>query len=257
MQRSKSVLECNFQELRSSDASDLLNGSWVVVAGDSQARLVVLSLLNLVFDSDQMESVKGDLFKRHSDYRIMIAGIGLKLDFIWAPYVSNLTDLMLRFRQNVNLPDVLIMGSGLWHMLHVSNASDYGVSLQMLSSSLVSSLPFSRELGDGGSVTGSVPVRSQHLFWLGMPTLINSMLNTEEKREKMNNPAFYSYDMELHKSRILRQAGGHFLLLDIHSLTQGCGPQCTEDGMHYDGAVYNAAVQIVLNALLIESNQKL
>lgn len=255
--RSKSVLECDFQKVRSSDASDLLNGSWVVVAGDSQARLVVLSLLNLVLDTDQMESVKGDLFKRHSDYRIMIAGIGLKLDFIWAPYVSNLTDLMLRFRQNVNLPDVLIMGSGLWHMLHVSNASDYGVSLQMLSSSLVSSLPFSRELGNGGSVTGSVPIRSQHLFWLGMPTLINSMLNTEEKREKMNNLAFYSYNMELHKSRILRQAGGHFLLLDIHSLTQSCGPQCTEDGMHYDGAVYNAAVQIVLNALLIESNQKL
>ncbi|KAF8018628.1 hypothetical protein BT93_H3503 [Corymbia citriodora subsp. variegata] len=245
--RSKSVLECDFQKLRSSDASDLLNGSWVVVAGDSQARLVVLSLLNLVLDSDRMEAVKGDLFKRHSNYGIMIPGIGLKLDFIWAPYVSNLTDLMLSFRENVNLPDVLIMGSGLWHMLHFSNASDYGVSLQMLSSSLVSSLSFSRELSNDGPVTGSVPIRSQHLFWLGMPNLINSMLNTEEKREKMNDVAFYSYSMELHKSRILRQAGGHFLLLDIHSLTQSCGPQCTEDGMHYDGAVYNAAVQIVLN----------
>ncbi|EEF35799.1 protein ALTERED XYLOGLUCAN 9 [Ricinus communis] len=251
------VKACEFQRLDRFDASDLLNGSWVVVAGDSQARLIVQSLLKLILDSKRMESIKGDLFKRHSDYQIVIEEIGLKLDFIWAPYVVNLTDLMIGFKQNRSYPDVLVMGSGLWHMLHMNNASDYGFALQSLRSSVVSLLPFSPQLGADGPVTGSVSVRSPHLFWLGMPMLINGMLNTEEKREKMSDEMWHAYDRALRNSRLLRRYGGPLLLLDIQSMSWNCGPRCTVDGMHYDGAVYEAAVHILLNALLIESHQKL
>ncbi|XP_050228601.1 protein ALTERED XYLOGLUCAN 9 [Mercurialis annua] len=251
------IKACEFQRLDKSDASDLLNGSWVVVAGDSQARLIVQSLLSLVLDSERMESVKGDLFKRHTDYQIVVDDIGLKLDFVWAPYVVNLTDLVSGFKHNRSYPDVLIMGAGLWHMLHVTNASDYGFDLQSLRSSVVSLLPFSPELGTDGPVTGSVSVRSPHLFWLGMPMLINGMLNTEAKRERMSDEMWHAYDRALRNSRLLRRYGGPLLLLDIQSMSWNCGPRCTLDGMHYDLAVYEAAIHILLNALLIESHQKL
>lgn len=244
--RSRPISACDFQKLTPSDASDLLNGSWVVVAGDSQARLITLALLNLVMSSTQLESVKADLFKRHSDYQLIIGEIGMKLDFIWAPYVKNLTDLVYGFEQNRNYPDVLVMGSGLWHMLHVTNASEYGSNLESLRSSLVS------------MVTDSVSVRSPpHLFWIGIPTLINSMLNTEEKRERMTDSLRGAYDTALRKSKLLRKSGGPLVLLDILSLSWSCGVKCTEDGMHYDGAVYEAALHIMLNALLIESHQNL
>ncbi|KAJ4831634.1 hypothetical protein Tsubulata_024414 [Turnera subulata] len=253
----RKVKACEFQRLTKSDASDLLNGSWVVVAGDSQARLMAQSLLGLVLDAQRMDSIRGDLFKRHSDYEIVIPEIGMKLDFIWAPYVANLTDLMVKFKQNRSYPDVLVMGAALWHMLHVSNASDYGLALRSLRSSVVSLLPFSPELGTDGPVTGSVSVRSPHLFWLGMPMLINGMLNTEAKREKMSDETWHAYNRELRDSRLLRRSGGPLLLLDIQSLSWNCGPRCTLDGMHYDGVVYEAAIHILLNALLIESHQKL
>ncbi|GLU15042.1 hypothetical protein SLE2022_315720 [Rubroshorea leprosula] len=70
--KTSKVSACKFQKLSKLDASDLLNGSWVVVSGDSQARLVAFSLLNLVLGSDSksMESVRGDLFKRHSDHNL-------------------------------------------------------------------------------------------------------------------------------------------------------------------------------------------
>jgi hypothetical protein len=87
--------------------------------------------------------------------------------------------------------------------------------------------------------------------------LINEMLNTEEKREKMNDKIWHAYYGALHDSRIFRSYGGPLLLLDIQSLSWNCGPRCTNDGMHYDGTVYEAAVHILLNALLIESHQKL
>ncbi|XWS75303.1 hypothetical protein CRYUN_Cryun01aG0075000 [Craigia yunnanensis] len=257
--KSPKLNACDFEKLSKSDASDLLNGSWVVVAGDSQARLFTLSLLNLILGSEEerMDSVRTDLFKRHSDYSILLDEIGMKLDFVWAPYVVNLTNSMMDFKTKKSYPDVMVMGAGLWHMLHVTNASDYDFALRMLKSSVVSLLPFSPELGINGPVTGSVSIKSPHLFWLGMPMLINGMLNTEEKREKMSDATWHAYDRALGYSKLLRQTGGPLVLLDIQSLTWNCGPRCTSDGMHYDGAIYEAAVQIMLNALLIESHQRL
>ncbi|XP_010263129.1 PREDICTED: uncharacterized protein LOC104601483 [Nelumbo nucifera] len=255
--QSTPVTACGFQKLGRSDASDLLNGSWIVVAGDSQARLVVLSLLNLVLDPEEMESIRGDLFKRHSDYKALIKGIGVRLDFIWAPYTRNLTELLMEFKHNRQYPDVLVMGSGLWHMLHITDAMDYGVSLRLMRRSLVSLLPISPDFGMDGPVTGSISIRSPHMFWLGMPTLVSSMLNTEEKREKMSSVMYDAYNSELYESKLLRQSGGPLLLLDIQSLSRNCGALCTVDGMHYDGVVYEAAIHIMLNALLIESQQQL
>ncbi|KAJ8638926.1 hypothetical protein MRB53_015620 [Persea americana] len=255
--KSTPVIACGFQKLGRLDASVLLNGSWIVVAGDSQARLFALALLDLVLDSKQMESVRFDLFKRHSDYQIVIEEHGVKLDFIWAPYTANLTDLLTKFKFNRPYPDVLVMGSGLWHMLHITNASDYGVLLGSLKRSAVTLLPVFSDTENEGSVAGSLPIQSPHMFWLGMPTLIQSLLNTEEKEEKMNGAMCDAYDRELYESKLLRQFGGPFLLLDIGSLSRRCGLRCTVDGMHYDNVVYEAADHIMLNALLIESQQQI
>ncbi|KAL1348580.1 hypothetical protein HN51_024560 [Arachis hypogaea] len=248
--RSSSVESCEFQRLKRHHVSDLLNGSWVMVAGDSQARFFTMALLGLVLDSERMESVRESLFKRHSNYHVVVAEMGMKLDFIWAPYTTNLTDLVMEFKENHVYPDLLVMGSGLWHMLHINNASEYGVELRVLRSSVASLLPISPEFG-------SVSVRSPHLFWLGMPTLVNSMLNTQEKKEKMTDLVTVEYEREVERSNILRKFGGPFQLLDMGSLSWNCGNKCTDDGMHYDLVVYEAAVHILLNALLIESNQKL
>ncbi|KAK9062126.1 hypothetical protein SSX86_019311 [Deinandra increscens subsp. villosa] len=243
---------CDFQKLGRADVSDLLNGSWVVVAGDSQARLFMVALLELVLGADEMESIHDDLFKRHSDYHIVVEEIGLKLDFLWSPYVTNLTNVVTEFKRNHTYPDVLVMGSGLWHMLHFTNYSDYGVSLQLLRDSLFRSLPVSRKYDMEPD-----SARALHLFWIGMPTLINGLLNTEEKRVKMTREMCDAYDLELYKSKLLRRDGGSLLLLDVEMLSSKCGADCSSDGMHYNDVVYEASVHVMLNALLIESHQKL
>lgn len=256
----KSLEFCDFQKMGRVDVSDLLNGSWVVVAGDSQARLFVVSLLDLVLGENEMRLIHEDLFKRHSDYHIVVEDIGLRLDFIWSPYVSNLTEVVDGLKRNTTLPDVLVMGSGLWHMLHFTDSVEYGVSLRKLRDSLGRLLPVVNTDGsDVGMGVGEGPDsgRGLHLFWLGLPTLINGLLNTEEKRVKMTNEMRGSYDQELYNSKILRQDGGSFLLLDVEMITSKCGVDCSFDGMHYKDVVYEACVQVMLNALLIESHQKL
>ncbi|CAI9110315.1 OLC1v1010317C1 [Oldenlandia corymbosa var. corymbosa] len=251
---SNRLVDCVFQKLSKSDASDLLNGSWVVVAGDSQARLMVVSLLELLVGLEEIERVREDLFKRHSDYHTTVNSIGMKLDFIWAPYVSNLTNFLVELREKRYFPDVIVMGAGLWDMLHVNNASEYGVSVKMLKDSVMPMLPVTPafEFEDR-----PVEVRSPHMFWLGMPTLVNSMLNTEAKREKMTDDMWYAYDEQIYESKLVRKFGGPLFLLDIHSLSGRCGSLCTDDGMHYHGVVYDAAVHVMLNALLFESQQRL
>ncbi|WOK98841.1 hypothetical protein Cni_G07553 [Canna indica] len=237
---------CSFQRLPRADASDLLNGSWILVAGDSQARLLVLALFRLLLDPVALPPVEADLFRRHSDYHAALPARGLTIDFVWAPFESNLTTLLrgLRRRSPAARPDVLVLGSGLWHMLHLTNSSLYGESLASLKRAAVALL-------------STAPAQPPHMFWLGLPTLVNSMLNTEEKRVKMNETVWDEYDREMSESTILRSSGGPFLLLDIGLLSRGCGQGCTSDGMHYDGVVYEAALHIMLNALLIESQQRI
>ncbi|KAB2040962.1 hypothetical protein ES319_D02G117500v1 [Gossypium barbadense] len=72
----------------------------------------------------------------------------MKLDFVWAPYVLNLTHLLTDFKTKKKYLDVMVMGVGLWHMLHVSNPSDYKFVLQTLKSSLVSLFPFSTDIAN-------------------------------------------------------------------------------------------------------------
>ncbi|KAJ4873164.1 hypothetical protein Rs2_45159 [Raphanus sativus] len=232
------VLSCEFQKLDKFDVSELLNGSWVVVAGDSQARFVALSLLNLVLGSgsEAMGSVREELFKRHSDYSVVVKEIGMNLDFVWAPYEKDLDDLVVSYKKRSKFPDVVIM--------------EAGCGICSTSTTLLISVPVTTK---GGSVSG----RSMHMFWIGMPVLINGMLNSEEKKEKMSDTVWHEYDRTLGESKILRQMGGPLILLDVQSFTWNCGPQCTLDGMHYDSAVYDAAVHVMLNALLIESHQTL
>ncbi|GFP82499.1 hypothetical protein PHJA_000392900 [Phtheirospermum japonicum] len=76
------VAECDFQKLRKPYESNLLNGSWVVIAGDSQAKLMVVSFLELLMRSESVGRLRSDLFMRHNDYSMVVQNIGMKLDFI-------------------------------------------------------------------------------------------------------------------------------------------------------------------------------
>lgn len=123
-------------------------------------------------------------------------------------------------------------------MLHVTNSTDYGENLKEIRRS-------AKEIGI-----------SEHAFWIGLPRLVEEMLNTEEKRARMNSTVQERYNEEVEKAEILRRDGGPFLLLDVGELSRECGRRCTVDGMHYDKVVYDAAVQVMLNALLVESQQR-
>ncbi|XP_078445745.1 protein ALTERED XYLOGLUCAN 9-like [Wolffia australiana] len=200
---------------------DLLRGARILVAGDSQARLFALAMLGLVLEPPALEAARSGLAKRHSDYAAADRATGTRLDFAWAPYEANLTGLA------GGGADVVVMGSGLWHMLHVGDAGEYGRGLAAV----------------GAAVKGG------RLFWLGLARVVKGRLGTEEKRERMGGEAWEAYERAARGSGLLREEGGPFVLVDLGGLTAGCGEACAEDGLHYVEGVYEAAVQVLLNSL--------
>lgn len=249
-----SLAVCSFQKVNRTDTLQLLKGSWIMIAGDSQARLFLLALLDHLLLST--EFVREDLFKRHSDYSIQRHHI--KVEFVWAPYVSNLTSLVVSLQRNRSYPDVLVMGDGLWHMLHVTNASDYLQSLLHLQRAIHSLFPASSYFNLLPTGTfAPMPASNSgvpQMFWMSVPKLVNPILNTAEKRQKLTNKLSAHYHRNMRTSRILHPKGP-LMHLDFYELSNGCGIECTSDGMHYCGVVYDAGVQIMLNALLIATHQ--
>jgi hypothetical protein len=89
---------CRFQRFSSRHASELLRGAWILAAGDSQARLLVLALLRLLLDPAQVSTVEPDLFRRHSNYQLTLPDRGIKVGYI---FFYNLVHCRLVYEQLV------------------------------------------------------------------------------------------------------------------------------------------------------------
>lgn len=233
---------CHFQRMGRDDVTELLRGKRVLVAGDSQARLFLLALLELQVPN--VDAIRPDLFKRHSGYKFVWEPEEIVFDFVWAPYVANITNALKDASNQGVLPDLIVLGAGLWDMLHITNDTDYVQGLSELREAITATRQSVALMKSGAVETQDVP----HVFWVNIPTLIPHLLNTEAKRTRMTTKKCWAYNEAVQRSRILYPEGPA-MLIDMRNLSSRCGEECTADGMHYNDAVYQAAAQIALNAL--------
>lgn len=239
----EALRQCKYQRLDREEALQLLQGTWIVIAGDSQARLLFVALMELLLPS--MEEVRPQLFKRHSNFEYALKSHHVLMEFVWAPYAVNLTRLAYSYREDQKTPDVLVSGAGLWHMLHSGNHTQYGSSLSKLK----------RALGSLLGHPSDQPVTPQ-MFWMNLPTLLPSLYQSELKIERLTTQKLKLYTTELLKSEVTGSRG-LTTLLDIQMLSERCGPRCSQDGIHYSQAIYRAALHVMINNLLIVTKQTL
>ena len=139
------------------------------MAGDSIARSLYAALLR-IFDDDESSGTRRVAYG-HQSFEYTLPG-AIRASFVWAPYTANVTDQInawcatttgicpcrvsskgsqrdclmwwLRRHDTDVMPDVLVVGTALWHVLHVHNADAFEnqlVLLRNLKTSLLPSVP--------------------------------------------------------------------------------------------------------------------
>ena len=226
----------------------LLRNTWVGVLGDSVARLLCAALLRAVGDIGAAQPV----LDGHRSFQYPLAAPGGRVDFVWAPYAENVTAALQGWRQQGQVPDVLILGVSLWHMLHVHDVSAYAASLSGVRAEL-------------DAIAGEGRNARVAMFWMSTTALITPKLLTDEKRARLTAGQIDAYNTAAWAALSL-PAGPPCQLLDVHRLTAGappcaahvlgpscdpthsarspaCGASCSEDGMHFHNATYDALLQ--------------
>ena len=168
---------CSVAPLSPRALSLLLHNKWVAVLGDSVARLFCAALLRLGGE----HSVEQPVLDRHRSFEYRLAARGSHLSFVWAPYAENITAALASWRQDGHVPDVIVMGSSLWHMLHVRNVTHYAASLAGIRVTLDALLASERRM----------PIAP---FWMTTTALVGHKLNTPEKQAHLTPGQVDAYD---------------------------------------------------------------
>ena len=167
-------------------------------------------------------------------------GKNVKMEFRWAPYVTNLTDVVDAIEAESDKPDLLVLGGGAWDRLHTYLSDSDQDALHYAVSSLAQKLK---------RLNTEMPIA-----WV-VPTTINSWaLTSEAKKENIREDQIETF------RELYRESGIHdavTFVLDGPSFTSQRVAE-SYDGVHYPLDIYDAGAQILANAmdwLLLEINQ--
>uniref|UniRef100_A0A7S2WUZ9 Cas1p 10 TM acyl transferase domain-containing protein n=1 Tax=Rhizochromulina marina TaxID=1034831 RepID=A0A7S2WUZ9_9STRA len=216
---------CGHERLTSAEVLDLVGSKHVLLAGDSIQRYLYYSMARAVGDT-AAHGHNGSA-PRHSDISCSLPAGG-SLRFLWSPFAKNITSRLdtLQARSS-SLPEVVILGAGLWDALHHRDAQDYARQLHALA-----------------SVLDSIRRKGTHVLWVANTRVVDERLNTVDKQtfmhesivERYRNAALGPSGLQDHVDGV---ADGYIVTKDreLHSV----------DGVHYDDNVYDTMAQILLN----------
>ena len=154
----------------------------------------------------------------------------VQMEFRWAPYVSNLTNVLDRIELERS-PDLVVVGGGAWDRLHTYNTIDEQTTLDHALALLLQELDRLKDF---------VPV-----VWV-VPTTINSWaLTSDEKKANIREDQMVEF-RELYRQKGINDAVS--FVLDGTLFTAGRVEE-SYDGVHYPLYVYDVGAQILANAM--------
>ena len=270
---------CEASKIDRHEFASMLAGETVAVVGDSAARMVYAAILRLA--AKDADAWRLDTSQKHRDWTHQLASDGAVATFAWAPFAQNVTSRLRNLfegddaRGQGRPPIALVMGAALWHELHVDDLGEYGAALAELADALASPNLAGKVLGAGesrrggaegaeGALSGALSGaegggadesarRRTVAFWLTPSRTVPAKFTDDRKRERMtpeNGDAYARVATESPLFERVAPTGRTFVVpVDLGTITASCGAGCTEDGIHYAPASYDAAVQIIANAL--------
>lgn len=207
-------------------ARTIFNGKKVVFLGDSAVRNVYYQFNNLV----DPEYTNNETFAvKHSD--ITVDPVFLRnssFEFYWAPMVKNITDIV-RKKDLMKKADLIVLGSAVWHALHVQSIGLYLKDLDVLNAVIL-----------GKNVTNKAT-----LVWMQPTTIIDTKLVTADKLQFMPESTLVTYRQAFLNSSVAKT------VQSIVDPTSACTGREATDGIHYGREVYKVIAQMAVNSYIL------
>ena len=178
---------------------------------------------------------------KHRNWTFAIQGGG-GAHFVWAPEAKDVVEVV---KERLLLdsdgestkdskfasPDFLVAGVGLWHMLHQADPND-----------------FQRQVAEVKALLDDIDFKTTVPFWLTVSKPGPShLMNSVKKQTHLTADSWDLYRQATEKE--FSDDASQTLAIDFGALTEKCGAKCSVDGVHVDETAYDAAAQILLNAL--------
>jgi hypothetical protein len=207
---------CNFF-VGTTKARSIFKTKRVIFMGDSIVRNVYYQFNSLI---DPSYNKNASTAMKHSDLKFVSKVANTSILFLWAPMVSNITNIISS--NSVSNADLIVLGSAAWDALYKRDVASYKRDLDSLSD-LISK--------------GNNSSRKSTYVWLQPTTIIDTNLITfmgEETIEK--------YRQTFLESKLSKDMK---TILDVTAASFG---REAIDGVHYNQDVYSVIAQMTLNA---------
>ena len=216
--------QCRFTTKPTKQVKNQLASRTITFAGDSISRHLYFGFLRLVGIDDE-DIIKG----RRSDLTQVIDD-SFTVEFKWAPFVHEQIEVVKSYNAGGE-SDILIIGGGLWDVLYNWNNTDLKENQKHNTTILATEID--------SAVTNSHPI-----VWITPTTINDENLNSPQKIECMT---------EKHVKEIRKSYSDLGVLYSSSFVLDG--PSWTRDrvldsndGVHYPPQIYDAGIQIMLNA---------
>ena len=240
-------------------------GRRVLVIGDSIARHVYASVLRLAALDPEAQLLNSQ--EKHRDWTHALVDGGVAT-FRWAPFARNVTatlgDVFDTNEDSTRTWEVVILGAALWDALHVRSVETYARDVRALAAKLAAIRVKERK-------------KSASFFWLAAPRVRDDALIDPAKRTHMTDAKVAAYgDAARNTPGFLFEGKNddehqwQVLPVDVGALAAGCAKAAGEDendesdalkkkcfgedGVHAARAVYDAAAQVIADAVVRETN---
>ena len=240
-------------------------GRRVLVVGDSIARHVYASVLRLAALDPEAQLLNSQ--EKHRDWTHALVDGGVAT-FRWAPFARNVTatlgDVFDTNEDSTRTWEVVILGAALWDALHVRSVETYARDVRALAAKLAAFRVKERK-------------KSAKFFWLAAPRVRDDALIDPAKRTHMTDAKVAAYgDAARNTPGFLLEGKNddehqwQVLPVDVGALAAGCAKAAGEDendesdalkkkcfgedGVHAARAVYDAAAQVIADAVVRETN---
>lgn len=225
--------ECGFHYQNGAELQLKLQHKRIIFIGDSSVRHLYNSLNRITGDSTagRYEGTSPS----HTDASSSFGSTSL--EFKWAPLSVDIITKIKSLKASlpadkVGAPDLIVAGAGVWDKLHLSVTDEDQRSQEDAIKTLAGELHSMRKIG-------------VKIVWF-VPPVVNTMaLNSDEKRSQMSEGNIEEMRRMHAELGVPKSAS---FVLDGPKFTQY---RVTDsfDGVHYPNDVYDAGIQIVVNAL--------